>query len=189
MTMQNRAISANTPTHLDTGDFTEEMWHSLTSRLAKVFGLDDEGLSLVRSNRVFKLVAALPFLAQCEEPERLALSHMGTYHLASHPATREVFAHNFLDSSDLFRRLEPISHFSGGDRRVIDRGMKLLAKAMVADHIHDAEEDRKRSKMNPVNAGHWNGDELISQLSAEIEQLPCPEMDAIGPGTLGFWDI
>ena len=153
------------------GEFTDAQWYSLVGRIAAVFGMDESGLERLRSNSVLKLVGALPFLAGCDEPERTALAHMSTFVIAGHPATKSAFSHNFKDSASLEKRLEPISHFSSGDGRIIDWGMKLLMIAMINDHIRDAEEDRAVGKMNPVNAGHWDGQNLIETLRFDMPQF------------------
>lgn len=153
------------------GIFSESLWFDLTDKLAKVFSLDRPALADIRSNAVLKLVGALPYLADCDEPERTALAHMSIFVLAGHPATKPVFSHNFKDSASLEKRLEPVSHFSSGNPEVIDWGMKLLMIAMIQDHLHDAEEDLEAGKMNPINAGHWDGKELIEQIRCDMPQL------------------
>ena len=101
-----------------------------------------------------------------------------------------IYAHNFRDSSDLQRRLESISHFSGGNPRIIERGMQLLTLAMLSDHLYDAESDKALNKLNPVAAGHWDADEMMDRIRRELEVNACPEMDEIlNPNLLpNYWE-
>jgi|GEM_PF-453206 len=174
----------------DVGCFNDDVWSDLLGRISTVFRLDGDRRTGLESNTVFRLVAALPYLAGCDEPARTALSHMATFLLAADDATRDVYAHGFRDSSDLQHRLEPISHFLGGDERLIRRGMRLLTLAMIADHVHDEQADRDDGKFNPVGAGHWDAEELMGRIRLELADIPCPEMDAIlDPDQIpGYWD-
>ena len=175
-------------TSLRVGTFDETIWMRLTESIGRAFGLTKDRIEGMKANPVLKMVGALPYFAGCDEPERTALAHMGTYMLASLEPTKDAFSHNFQDSADPARRLERISHFPGGDPAVIDRGMKLLTIAMLGDHLHDAELDAEVGKLNPVNAGHWDAEELIEELRDDLAESPCPEMDAVlGPSPTGFW--
>ena len=44
---------------------------------------------------------------------------------------QKYYACNPLDDIDLFERLEPISHFRGGDKKIIECGMNTLAYIMI----------------------------------------------------------
>ena len=55
--------------------FSDDVWHRLSSQTAGVFSFSPERTEAMKKNRVLKLVAALPYLAGCDNPERTALSH------------------------------------------------------------------------------------------------------------------
>ena len=172
------------------GRFDQTIWIELLDRITTVFKIDKVRRNQLNSNPVFRLVAALPYLAGCDEPQRTSLSHMATFILAADDATRDVYAHNFQDSSDLRRRLEPISHFTNGHPRIIERGMQLLTLAMLSDHLHDAESDKALNKLNPIVAGHWDAVGMMSRIRRNLAMNPCPEMDEIlNPDQApSFWD-
>ena len=174
----------------ETGSYDEADWTDLLDRITDIFKMEEARRSTLNSNPVFRLVGALPFLAGCDEPKRTALSHMAIFLLASSDAAKDIYAHNFRDSSVLQRRLEPISHFSGGNPRIIERGMHLLTLAMLSDHLYDAESDKSLNKLNPVAAGHWDADEIMDRIRRELEVNACPEMDEIlNPNLLpNYWE-
>ena len=85
------------------------------------------------------------------------------------------------DDEYLFRRLEPINHFTGGDNEIAQRGMNLIALCMIWDYERDVDEDRKLGKHNPISAGTLDFEEQKSDLIGRIESIQCDEMDAILP--------
>lgn len=174
---------------LEVGDFTDAIWNNLIEKTGLVFSFSSEYVAVISGNYVLKLVAAIPYLANCDEPERYALAHMGTFILAGHEATRSAFAHNFKDSVDLKRRLETISYFSSGDERIIKWGMNLLTIAMINDHMNDAKDDLAEGKMNPVNAGHWDADTLIMKLKEDLSEISHNQLETlmIGVEEQTFW--
>ncbi|MCG8453129.1 MAG: hypothetical protein MI717_08115 [Spirochaetales bacterium] len=186
--MQN-SMKQTVRQNLQAQPFEESTWENLVSRMAQSFSLDEKKAKAMKENKVMKLVAALPYLAGCEEPGRIAITHLGAYILAASPACRDIADHNFIDSADPYRRLERISHFNGGNSLILERGMKLLALAMVKDHAFDAADDLAKGKMNPVNAGHWDAEELMTRLTQEIEAVECPEMDKVMTAEMApeFW--
>ena len=173
-----------------TSEFNDRTWKRLLNMAKEVFSIDEERPANLRVNPVFKLIGALPFLAGCDEPERTALSHMSIFLLAASPATRPAFSHNFRDSANLERRMERISHFPGGQKKIINRGMKLLSLAMLSDHVHDIDSDRRIVKLNPVGAGHWDAHEIMKEIRLELLEHPCLAMDSIIDPTEPplFWD-
>ena len=102
------------------GTFNDKLWIDLLEMIGSTFSFDVDQIARMRKNPVLKLVAALPYLANCDEPSRTALSHMSVFILAGASPTKKVFSHNFKDSAGLERRLERISHFPGGNQQIID---------------------------------------------------------------------
>lgn len=159
--------------------FDNDLWLDLVARVSGFTGLSPRKQELLKSNKVAKLVAALPFLARCPNPHRIALSHLSIYLLASSEEGKDLFLHDFSDNSDIFGRLERIMHFEGGNREIIDRGMNLLALAMLGDHHRDRFIDRKKGKYNPLNAGVWSYEKTKKELTGKIESVASPDMDEI----------
>jgi hypothetical protein len=171
-------------------DFTEARWIELVDRVSLLFHVDTDRKEKILQNKAMKLTAAIPFIAGCRNPMRTALSHLTIYVAAASEGGKDVFGHNFSDNDDIFTRLERISHFDGGDEKLIDRGMNLLALAMLEDHKADADDDRLKGKYNPVNTGAWRYEETVGKLKDRINAVPCRSMDNIyGPDQApGYWD-
>lgn len=171
------------------GLFTDEMWEKLSESIAKAFSLDANHLDRIRKNSVMKLVGALPFLAECEEPERIAISHLGTFILASSPATKAFFWHNQHDSKNLQHRLERISHFEGGNIQVLDWGMNLLAIAMINDHESDTSKDSAEGRNNPIAAGDWDAEALRTELKKQLPDFQDTRLEELGQSVIlqSFW--
>lgn len=171
-------------------DFSLTQWHDLTERISFIFDIDKEKLLIMRSNKVMKLVASLPFIAGCRNPHRIALSHLSIYMLASVEGGKDIFQHNFTDNDSLFSRLERISHFDGGDQLIIKRGMNMIAFAMLEDHQNDKSDDATMRKYNPLNSDAWDYKKEAEKLRREIHSVECPKLDEIlniDTSPLGYW--
>ncbi|MBI9099174.1 MAG: hypothetical protein JEY91_11885 [Spirochaetaceae bacterium] len=168
---------------------TEKMWNCLTWDVARLFTLDKSELEKLRGNWVAKVIACIPYLAECRNPEKTALKHLGIYIESISPSTKSLYAHRKEDDISPFKRLEPISQFKGGKRTIIEKGMNLLALISLEDHQHDLEEDRMTGKYNPILSGAWDYTMTKQSLVAAIEKVPCTEMDNMMHfGTWGFWN-
>ena len=165
--------------YVEVGNFSEENWNEIVDRISILFNFSGKEKKKFRKGKMARLIGGLPFLADCEEPMRIALSHLATTILASHEAGKSVFLHNFSDNKDIMKRLERISHFNGGNQLIIDRGMNLLAIIMLADHLKDIEIDEKNGKYNPVGIGVWDVRKEINRLENEIIAVLCDDMDTI----------
>ncbi|MFW5776408.1 MAG: hypothetical protein ACOCZB_03885 [Spirochaetota bacterium] len=157
--------------------------------VAQSFHMDEALRTRFLQKPIARLIAALPFLAGCDRPERTAALHLGAYVLSTQ-STRHLFFAVPEDDADVYARLEPIMQFQGGDEGIIGRGMALIAHNMVVDYQRDREIDRALGKYNPVASGAWNAEALIAQLRARIRQIACPEMDEImteEDGTEEWW--
>jgi hypothetical protein len=133
-----------------------------------------------RRGMVAKLIAAIPFLAGCEDAERTAVSHLGTY-LLSVRETKPYFNARPEDGASPLERLRLGSNFKGGDQRIIEKGLCLLALNMVSDYQNDIEEDERLGKYNPIAAGAWDFKTMVEDLEWKIINVPCEEMDSIAP--------
>jgi hypothetical protein len=134
----------------------------------------------LREGRIAKLIAAIPFLAGCEDAERTAVAHLGTY-LLSVRETKPYFNARPEDGASPLERLRLGSNFKGGDQRIIERGLCLLALNMVSDYKRDIEEDERLGKYNPIAAGAWDFEDTVADLEYKIISVDCEEMDRIAP--------
>ena len=77
-------------------------------------------------------------------------------------------AASMLDDNDLYERLEPISHFRGGDEKIIKCGMDTLAYIMVEGYHKSAKFDAENGNYNPFNSGNWNYQSLKKMLTKAV---------------------
>ncbi len=169
--------------------FHEEKWTEISGSVADAFRMSDEERKRFQAKDVARLIGAIPFLAGCEDAERTAVAHLGTYVL-SYRETKRYFNATRADNLSPFERLRLGSNFKGGDSAIIERGLSLLALHMFTDYRRDAAEDVFLRKYNPVSDGTFDHDELTADLKHRIESIICPEMDEIMDseiGPLGFW--
>jgi len=159
-------------------------WERDLLNVADAFAMDESERTRFASKPIARLIAALPYLAGCERPERTAIEHLGVYVLSVR-STRCAFFASPDDDRDVFARLEPIMRFRGGDRSIIERGMTLLALNMVADYDRDQGVDRVLGKYNPIAAGTWDADAMAGALRRRATEIDCPEMDEIMSSTEG----
>mgnify|MGYP001344891158 CR=1 FL=1 len=171
--------------------FDERRWAELAAQIADAFRMRETESSAFKANKTARLIAAIPFAAGCEEPERTALAHLATYLIAGSPSCRRAFDHKAADDREALARLAPIADFQGGDKKVIDRGMRLLALIMVSGYRRDLEKDGKSGEYNPLLAKAWKADETIAELSKGIDgkaALPYGFLTT-EQGALTFWDL
>ncbi len=132
--------------------FPESKWMEISERVAEAFRMTPDERERLSQGRIAKLIAAIPFLAGCEDAERTAVAHLGTY-LLSTRETKCYFNARSEDGTSVLERLRLGSNFKGGDARIIEKGLCLLALNMVSDYKRDIEEDERLGKYNPIAAG------------------------------------
>ena len=169
---------------------SEKKWEEFVEKISGTFRLKDEEKKAFAENRVAKLIAAIPYNAGCDDAERTALSHLGTFMVAKDKYGVSVFAHTADDDSDVLKRIRCISDFAGGDTEIIKRGMNLLALVQLEDHHNDIASDASSGNYNPVASGSWDYDKMKADLAAQIKAVDCPEMDEVMTveNLQGFWD-
>jgi len=169
---------------------SESKWGELTEMTAQTFRLGSDEKKDLTENMVAKLIASIPFNAECENMERTALAHLGTYMMAKNPNCKDVFRHTINDDEDLLKRMQLGNHFHGGNRAIIERGMNLLALIQLEDHKHDLKADSGAGKYNPIASGAWDYSQAKSKLETEISSVSCPEMEDVMSidSIRGYWD-
>jgi len=158
-----------------TAKFTE--WENIAASVADAFRMDKADYEWLRNKNLGKLIAAIPYLAGCEDPGRTAITHLGAYILSTRIKT--VANCQPTDDTNLLRRLEMINNFIGGDQDIIQKGMSLIALNMIADYARDIEEDRLFGKYNPVDSGAVDYETEKKNLESIIQSVECREMDEI----------
>lgn len=185
MKTRKKISSPTVNTHID---FTS-IWEKVSEDVATAFRMDAEERKWFKNKGLAKLIAAIPFLAGCEDAERTAVSHLGTY-ILSIRETKHYFNPGPADNTSIFERLRLGSNFKGGDQRIIKRGMSLIARMMLEDYKRDVHIDKAINKYNPIEAGAFRYEETKRELEENISAVDCPGMDQIFAsdiGTRGFW--
>jgi hypothetical protein len=169
--------------------FPEAAWAEISGRVGDAFRMTEAEKKSFAEGRIARLIAAIPFLAGCEEAERTAAAHLGTY-LLSLRETKSYFNASAGDGLTVLERLRLISNFKGGDARIIERGLCLLALNMVSDYQRDIEEDAALGKYNPISAGAWDYKDTVIDLKYRIMSVECEEMEELSPidmVPMSFW--
>jgi len=166
--------------------FTNELWRDLLSDLSASMNLTEDELKKIEDSSTAKLIAAIPFAADCTNPERYALANLSTYILAK--VNRSVF--DMKENESIQDRLSPINNFKDGKKEIIRKGMLLLELISLEDHYVDKVEDARLKKYNPVLAGKINYDKERDRLVNEIKSINSPEFNEIVDPDSGiklFW--
>ncbi len=166
-------------------------WEKISDSVAEAYRLTDDEKRRLKSKRLAKLIASIPYLAGCEDAERTAIANLSTYLLST--KLKNAAKAKVTDDDYLMKRIHLLNNFIGGDPSVIRKGMDYIALVMINDYYHDREEDRQLGKYNPVNAGALDYDSERGRLLNEIRSIDCPEMDKIadpeGDGGEAYWEV
>lgn len=151
-------------------------WDYFTKEITNVFKLSEKENECFYKSNTAKIIAAIPFVARCNEPERTSIAHLCIYE-AEIKGFQKYYAHLPSDDADVFKRLAFISTFQGGDQAIIEHGMNMLAYIMVEGYNHSKEKDIKEGIYNPIANGKWNYQELHKRLLDKIQEIDCPDLD------------
>ena len=130
-------------------------WEYFVQEMKKVFRFSRKESKWFRNCKTAKLIATIPFAAECDEPERTAIAHLCIY-IAELRGFQKYYSHLPSDDIDLFKRLDFISTFKGGNKDVIEYGMNLLALTMIEGYHKSENEDQKHGVYNSFVSGAWN---------------------------------
>jgi hypothetical protein len=155
-------------------------WETLCESVAETFRFTSQEQTAFIGNRTAQLIAAIPFVASCEEPERTALAHLAIY-MTELRGGKRISDHTPADNTSPFTRLRLLSSFKGGNPDIIKHGMTQLALVMLAGYERSREEDLRRRTYNPLNDGSWDAEAMRLNLSRDLQAHPCATLDAILP--------
>ena len=131
-------------------------------------------LERFRSSKVAKVIAALPYVAKCEDARQTAVNHLSLY-VTAHKNPK----FDALQSESIMTRLFDIGAFKSGDGRLIKKGMKILELLSLEDHYKDRELDVRLGKTNPISLGQVNYETEKLRLTNEINSIHSPQLDKI----------
>ncbi len=173
---------------LDFSRVFSAQWPEIAEAVGRSFRMDEEERARFHDKPVARLIAAIPFLAGCDQPTRTAVAHLGTY-ILSVRETKPFFNADPSDDGDILDRLRLIMNFRGGDAAIIDRGMALLALTMIVDYKRDTQIDAAMGKYNPVASGAFDYDIIHDDLVRRIKAVDCPAMDEIYNSTASIREV
>ncbi len=130
-------------------------WDYFVSEIKTIYRLTDEEAADFAESKTAKIIASIPFVAGCFRPEVTAISHLSLY-MNEKKGFQRFCSCTSLDNIDLFERLEPISHFRGGDKKIIQYGMDTLAFIMIEGYHKSEKHDAENGNYNPFVSGDWN---------------------------------
>ena len=161
-------------------------WDYFMSEIQRIYNLSDEEINKISSCPTTQVIAAIPFMAGCYRPEVTAIAHLSLY-MNELKGFQKYCACSSLDDMDLYERLEPISHFRGGDKKIIQCGMDTLAYIMIEGYHRSAKADREDAIYNPFNTGSWNYKSLRKLLTKKVFVDYNPFITFIGdPDSFGW---
>lgn len=169
----------------------EQRWPELSEAVGHAFRMEPAEREWLRAKPVARLVAALPFIAGCKQPERTAAAHLGTYLLSIREA-KPYFNATEEDDADIMDRLRLGMSFNGGDQAIIDKGMALLALNMVDDYERDVQIDAAMGKYNPVASGAFDAERVRTELRSRINAVEIPGLSTVlgkGEDIMGTWGV
>lgn len=134
--------------------------------------------NFLKTSPVAKIIATIPFEAKCIEPERTAIAHLCLY-TAEKKGFQKYCSHQRTDDSNIYKRLDFISTFEGGNKEIINHGMNLLALIMLEGYRKSKQKDKKSNTYNPLNSGAWNYQLIKNKLLWEINKISIPNLDWI----------
>lgn len=160
-----------------TAKWTEATWHEIVEAVGESFRMTAIEKSSLQEHEIAKLLAAIPFLANCDHPLRTSLANLGVYMMSIRSGAK-VFSATEEDDADVMDRLK-LARFEGGDKQIVDRGMALIALNMLADYQRDVVFDLANQKHNPIGTRAWDYETTFNRLVTQIDSVECSEMDRI----------
>lgn len=162
-------------------------WDYYVEEISNVFRFTREERLRFENSYTAKLIATIPFEAECKEPERTAIAHLCIY-VAEIQGFQKYYAHLPSDDNDVFNRLFRISTFEGGNQDIIDHGMNILALIMIERYRKSMNKDKSNNIYNPFLSGKWNYQSIKNKLIKEINKIEVPNFDWIFTETpLNSW--
>ncbi len=153
-------------------------WDVLCNCIVRTFRLTNTEADELKKNKVAQIIAAIPFAAQCEEPDRTALAHLSIY-MTELKGGSKIGGHNKNDNENLYTRLRLLSSFKGGEQDIISHGLDILAYIMVQGYFHSKESDKILNIYNPLNDNSWDYESISQELLDKIHSQKCEILDEL----------
>jgi len=153
-------------------------WSYFVDEISEVFRLTKEEKASLNESITAKIIATIPFAAGCMEPERTAIAHLCAF-MAELKGFQKYCAHLPEDDFFVFNRLDNLATFKGGDKKIIDHGMNILALIMVEGYKKSMKKDEMNGVYNPFVSGKWNYASIKNNLLKDISSISVPDLDCL----------
>lgn len=151
-------------------------WDYFVDEISNVFRFTKEERNRFENSYTAKIIATIPYEAECKNPERTAIAHLCIY-VAELQGFQKYYAHLPSDDDNVFNRLFRISTFEGGNQEIINHGMNILALIMIEGYRKSIEKDKANNVYNPFVSGKWNYQSLKNKMIRNINKIEVPNLD------------
>ncbi len=156
----------------------EENLHEVFDSATELLHLSALEKSKITMSGVALFIAAMPFVAGCNDAKEKSLTHLSIY--VNKIRTLEN-ARDYVPeaASSVYEDLAILSSFEGGDENIVNHGMLILALIMLESYKDRTFSDLERGVENPLNNGTWDYYILKASLLDDIKGFSCPELDSL----------
>jgi hypothetical protein len=158
---------------------SDSTWESLVCEVLKGMPGIEDNKDFILKHRLCRLIGMLPFIAGTDNPFRDGYTNLSLFLLSKFNPVTDVYSHQHQDDSDIMHTLIPYCHFSGGDEKLLSRGMHLVAMVLLMDYKINRDRDLDQNRYNPLNSGKWNYEDVMDTLGLCVRDISCPLMDNI----------
>lgn len=178
----------NLALNYSTDEWNLPIWNYLVNEMINVFSLSQQETEKFLNSTTAKIIATIPFVANCIEPERTAIAHL-TLYLAEIKGFQKYCAHLPSDDKDIFNRLAFISTFEGGNPKIIEHGMNILALIMLEGYKKSSEHDKLNNIYNPIVSKKWDYQSIKNRIINKLAETQVPILDNLiyNPSIIGGW--
>ncbi|MCR4735061.1 MAG: hypothetical protein K5829_08675 [Treponema sp.] len=164
-------------------------WNYFVNEVSKVFKLSKKEREEFGNSATAKIIATIPFEANCNTPERTAIANLSLY-MVEKRGFQKYCAHLKEDDCELMKRLEFISSFDGGNRFIIEHGMYILALIMLEGYNQSAVKDKINNIYNPIASGAWKYTKMKNLITEKLSKTQNKVLDDLANelyATGGSW--
>ncbi|QEN08655.1 hypothetical protein EXM22_11900 [Oceanispirochaeta crateris] len=158
---------------------SESTWRDLVDEVLKGMPGLEKDRNFILKHRLSRLIGMLPFIAGTDNPFRDGYTNLSLFLMSKFNPVGDVFCDGTKNNEDIMLPLIPYCHFSGGDDKILTRGMHLIAMVLLVDYRKKQERDLDENRYNPLNSGQWNYEDVMDTLGLCVREVPCPMMDQI----------
>lgn len=144
-------------------------WKKTIEDMTIVFKLTKEEIIKLSESPILKIIAALPFIAKCEDADRCSYVNLSSCITAFRLGNKSISSFRYSDISSISRRLQYLFNFRKGNKKILKKGMQLIKYAMLLDYKKDLEEDNRVNKDNPLNISKFNFNKEILKIEKTIK--------------------